>query len=75
MTSTPSNSPSPPLSPKNRKDSRPRCPICKTRFDRDADTFPFCSKRCRTIDLAKWIDGDYKITRPLETRDLEEGID
>jgi tRNA threonylcarbamoyladenosine biosynthesis protein TsaE len=49
------------------------CPICKKPVRDDAQTFPFCSKRCRTIDLGKWLGGDYRITRPLELRDLEEG--
>ena len=22
---------------------------------------PFCSKRCKTLDLARWIDGDYRV--------------
>lgn len=22
---------------------------------------PFCSERCRLLDLARWIDGDYRI--------------
>ena len=51
------------------------CPICK---QVSADThahYPFCSKRCKTIDLGRWADESYKITRPIETRDLEEGVD
>jgi hypothetical protein len=35
------------------------CPICgkpaEPRFR------PFCSARCRTIDLGRWIDGRYRI--------------
>ncbi len=23
--------------------------------------FPFCSSRCRLIDLGRWIDGEYRI--------------
>ncbi len=22
---------------------------------------PFCSERCKLLDLARWIDGDYRI--------------
>jgi len=22
---------------------------------------PFCSKRCQQLDLAKWVDGDYRV--------------
>lgn len=27
----------------------------------DAPFLPFCSERCRLIDLGKWFDGDYAI--------------
>ncbi len=50
-----------------------RCPICRRQVAEDAPTFPFCGERCRTIDLAKWASGDYRITRPIEQGDLEEG--
>ena len=52
--------------------SRPMvCRICGTPVPLDAATFPFCSDRCRTIDLGKWITGDYKITREVKDSDLE----
>jgi endogenous inhibitor of DNA gyrase (YacG/DUF329 family) len=42
-----------------------RCPICSKSFtaDRldDLPSFPFCSDRCRLIDLGRWIDGSYVI--------------
>jgi len=49
------------------------CPICRTQVTRDAKSYPFCSARCKTIDLAKWIDGDYVISRPIEEADLDQG--
>jgi len=49
-----------------------RCPICKKFVKaKDAD-FPFCSERCRTIDLGKWASGAYVISSPVP--DAEEGI-
>ena len=42
----------------------PRCPICKTRTPRAAPQFPFCSERCRLIDLGKWASGKYVISSP-----------
>jgi len=48
------------------------CPICKTSVREDAGQFPFCSKRCRQIDLGKWLKGDYLISRPIEQADLDE---
>lgn len=38
----------------------------------DGPAFPFCSKRCRLLDLGKWINGDYRVTRPMDSRDLED---
>jgi uncharacterized protein len=51
---------------------KPRpCPICKRPVATTAEAFPFCTARCRTVDLAKWATGDYKFTRPMEERDLD----
>lgn len=52
--------------------SKTQCPICRTIVPGSAPSFPFCSPRCRTIDLGRWIDGRYTISRPIETPDLEE---
>lgn len=44
---------------------RGRCPICSKTFETPTieawPAFPFCSERCRLIDLGRWIDGDYTI--------------
>jgi endogenous inhibitor of DNA gyrase (YacG/DUF329 family) len=33
---------------------------------------PFCSERCKLQDLAKWVDGDYRIpAEPLASDDPE----
>jgi endogenous inhibitor of DNA gyrase (YacG/DUF329 family) len=44
---------------------RGRCPICSRRFEVAAldelPSFPFCSDRCRAIDLGRWVDGRYVI--------------
>jgi len=48
----------------------PTCPICKHLLpaaDTDAPSFsPFCSERCRSIDLLRWTDGRYAIVEPLD---------
>lgn len=51
------------------------CPICRELTTHDNAQYPFCSKRCKQIDLGRWVDENYKITRPIEQRDLEEGVD
>jgi endogenous inhibitor of DNA gyrase (YacG/DUF329 family) len=39
-----------------------RCPICnKTMTEATRELRPFCSPRCKQIDLAKWLTGDYVI--------------
>jgi endogenous inhibitor of DNA gyrase (YacG/DUF329 family) len=53
-----------------------RCPICKklvedppTRGPVPA-TFPFCSERCKLIDLGRWLDGKYQV--PVVEEDGDE---
>jgi len=42
-----------------------RCPICQREFDQAASTaLPFCSERCRTIDLGRWLGEAYRV--PVE---------
>jgi len=48
-----------------------RCPICKTPVKSSDEDFPFCSERCRTIDLGKWASGQYVISSPLKDTDDE----
>ena len=56
-----------------RNNTSGKCPICAEPVA-EADHFsPFCSDRCRLIDLGKWLKGDYAISRPIEHRDIEEG--
>lgn len=43
-----------------------KCPTCGKRGNWFADAFgPFCSKRCRLIDLGKWFEEENKISEPL----------
>jgi endogenous inhibitor of DNA gyrase (YacG/DUF329 family) len=48
------------------------CPICEAPVAADAPVFPFCSKRCRLIDLGRWASEEYRLSRPMDARDLEE---
>ena len=49
-----------------------RCPTCKKRGDWFAGEFgPFCSKRCRLIDLGKWFGGEHAISEPLRPEHFE----
>jgi len=49
-----------------------RCPICKKSVKSTDPDFPFCSDRCRLIDLGKWASGQYVISSPVT--DAEEAI-
>lgn len=46
---------------------RIRCPTCHREED-VPDTFqwrPFCSRRCKIIDLGNWLDEVYSVSLPL----------
>ncbi|MDI6449819.1 DNA gyrase inhibitor YacG [Anaerobaca lacustris] len=55
-------------------ETRVACPTCRRQLyvpatDASGRTkfFPFCSERCRLIDLNAWLDADYRIVaRPDE---------
>lgn len=52
-----------------------RCPICGRSFDpQRSSALPFCSERCRQIDLGRWLREVYsvRVTRPPEEEPLEE---
>ena len=48
------------------------CPTCRGVVAREDEFFPFCSDRCRLIDLGKWASGAYKISSPVLDPDLIE---
>jgi hypothetical protein len=42
------------------------CPICRTTVRRAENPFfPFCSERCRTLDLGAWASERYRIAAPV----------
>ncbi len=51
-----------------------KCPICQRAVKREDPEFPFCSERCRTVDLGNWASGKYVISTPLPS-DSESDID
>ena len=57
------------------------CPVCKAPMPapwREYPEYPFCGKRCKTIDLGRWLSEDYRVpekdgeNRSSEVRDNEE---
>jgi uncharacterized protein len=55
-----------------KRSAKLRCPTCTKPVKSNDPDFPFCSERCRTIDLGKWASGAYVISSPVT--DAEEGI-
>ena len=51
------------------------CPICKKPVDTASENVPFCSDRCRLLDLGKWASGDYKISSPIFDPDILEEVE
>jgi uncharacterized protein len=49
-----------------------RCPICKKAVKSEDSDFPFCSERCRLIDLGKWASDGYVVSSPLQDTSEDE---
>lgn len=44
-----------------------RCPTCKKLSAHAGNLYrPFCSERCKMIDLDNWLSGRYRISVPLD---------
>jgi endogenous inhibitor of DNA gyrase (YacG/DUF329 family) len=55
------------------KTSQVKCPTCKRTGDWIAGPYgPFCSKRCRLIDLGKWFNEEHVVSNPLGPEHLED---
>ena len=50
-----------------------KCPTCKKEGHWfDGPYGPFCSKRCKLVDLGKWLKEENKITEPLRPDHFQE---
>ncbi len=53
-----------------------RCAICGNQFDpQKSSAMPFCSARCKQIDLGRWLNEDYGVPAPPSEEDLEEDLE
>jgi endogenous inhibitor of DNA gyrase (YacG/DUF329 family) len=55
------------------------CPICRRKVPSPATTptYPFCSKRCKLVDLGNWLSDSYVIPSSMaddNVEDLDEEI-
>ena len=50
------------------------CPTCKKEIASESTQgpFPFCSARCKKVDLYHWLTGEYRISEPLDGETLNE---
>lgn len=51
------------------------CPICKKEVALDNPEMPFCSERCRLVDLGNWASEKYVISTPADLKQLEREDD
>lgn len=49
-----------------------KCPICDAAVKKrhENPNFPFCTSRCKMIDLGKWVNEEYRI--PVQGEELED---
>ena len=53
-----------------------RCPTCDRLFEPEqTPAMPFCSHRCRLIDLERWLDEDYGLADEPDEESEEGGIE
>jgi hypothetical protein len=51
-----------------------RCAICDREVTYEGprpSVYPFCSARCKMVDLGKWLREDYAIDRDLTPEDVD----
>ncbi len=58
------------------------CPVChKTilisnkKGHPKPEYFPFCSERCKLVDLGSWLEGGYRIVTPIPPEDNPPDVD
>jgi hypothetical protein len=53
------------------------CPICKAVLENAPDDFaprPFCSARCKLVDLGNWFDESYRIPTAEQPDDKDDEL-
>jgi uncharacterized protein len=63
-----------PMPARKKSAKLPGCPSCGTIVRPQDEEFPFCSDRCRLIDLGKWASGAYKISSPVIDPEVLEDL-
>jgi endogenous inhibitor of DNA gyrase (YacG/DUF329 family) len=58
--------------------SEPTCPICDRRLEGPVSNwpqFPFCSPKCRLVDLGRWLSDSYGLPKDDPDEDDELPVD
>jgi len=63
--------PAPARDPQTTRTTTHPCRACAEPVSESEPTFPFCSERCRMIDLSRWFGESYRISREIKDSDLE----
>ena len=50
------------------------CPVCKKELRETTKATPFCSERCRNVDLGKWLNEEYRVP-VTESSDVPDDAD
>jgi endogenous inhibitor of DNA gyrase (YacG/DUF329 family) len=51
------------------------CSICDREFEpEESSALPFCSERCRRVDLGRWLDEGYGMPIEPEDDDSQAGL-
>ncbi|MBI4581028.1 MAG: DNA gyrase inhibitor YacG [Planctomycetes bacterium] len=55
------------------------CPICHTKTTcarpEDAPYRPFCSERCKLVDLGRWLNEEYRVREELPVDQPDDKLD
>jgi len=51
-----------------------RCPLCKQSVAWEGNPFrPFCSERCKLIDLDNWLEERYRVPAQVDSGEVDAG--
>lgn len=52
----------------------PECPVCERKVEPRGsnESFPFCSKRCKQVDLGRWLNEEISV--PITPQSTERNL-
>jgi len=52
-----------------------QCPVCKKKVAFTSENMPFCSDRCRIIDLGDWASEKHVISTPMYHNEFDDELE